>query len=100
MGLVSLGGGIVSLPPSIGPTAFKLDVLGALRSNLFAIIFVFFFLDLFDTVGSLIGIAKHAGLIRDGKPPRAGRALLADAIGTVGSALLGRQSPGHTSCIL
>src|SRR5215467_11603837 len=92
MGLVSLGGGIVSLPPSISPTAFKLDVVGALRGNLVAIIFVFFFLDLFDTVGSLIGIAKHAGLIQDGRLPRAGRALLADALGTVGSALLGNTT--------
>src|SRR5262249_11792560 len=92
MGLVSLGGGIVSLPPSISPTAFKLDVVGALRGNLLAIIFVFFFLDLFDTVGSLIGIAKHAGLIQDGRLPRAGRALLADALGTVGSALLGNTT--------
>jgi AGZA family xanthine/uracil permease-like MFS transporter len=92
MGLVRLGGGIVSLPPSIGATAFKLDVLGALRGNLVAIIFVFFFLDLFDTVGSLIGIAKHAGLMRNGELPRAGRALLADAIGTVGSAVLGNTT--------
>jgi AGZA family xanthine/uracil permease-like MFS transporter len=92
MGVASLEGGIVSLPPSVAPTLFKLDVLGALRSNLIAIIFVFFFLDLFDTVGSLIGIAKHAGLIQDGKLPRAGRALLADALGTVGSALLGNTT--------
>ena len=92
LGLVSLDGSIVSLPPAIGPTAFKLDVLGALRGNLVAIIFVFFFLDLFDTVGSLIGIAKHAGLVQDGKLPRAGRALLADALGTVGSALLGNTT--------
>jgi len=92
MGLVSFGGGIVSMPPSIAPTAFKLDVLGALRSNLVAIIFVFFFLDLFDTVGSLIGIAKHAGLIQNGKLPRAGRALLADALATVASALMGNTT--------
>jgi AGZA family xanthine/uracil permease-like MFS transporter len=92
MGLVNIEGGVVSLPPSIAPTLFKLDVLGALRGNLFAVIFVFFFLDLFDTVGSLIGIAKHAGLMQNGKLPRAGRALLADALGTVGSAMLGNTT--------
>lgn len=92
LGVVSSPAGIVSLPPSITPTLFKLDVVGAIRQNLVAIIFVFFFLDLFDTVGSLIGIAKHAGLMRNGKLPRAGRALLADAIGTVGSALAGNTT--------
>ncbi|HYV07151.1 MAG TPA: NCS2 family permease [Blastocatellia bacterium] len=92
LGVVSKPGAVVSLPPSIAPTAFKLDVIGALTQNVFAVIFVFFFLDLFDTVGSLIGIAKQAGLMRDGKLPRAGRALLADAIGTVGSALAGNTT--------
>ena len=91
-GVVDWPGKLVSMPPSVAPTAFKLDVVGALRHNLFVIVFVFFFLDLFDTVGSLIGIAKQAGLIRDGKLPRAGRALLADAIGTSASALMGNTT--------
>jgi AGZA family xanthine/uracil permease-like MFS transporter len=92
LGIVKYPGQVVSLPPSIMPTAFKLDVLEAVRKNLFAVIFIFFFLDLFDTVGSLIGIAKHAGLMREGKLPRAGRALFADALGTVGSALMGNTT--------
>jgi AGZA family xanthine/uracil permease-like MFS transporter len=92
LGVVQLPGAIVSRPPSLEPTLFKLDIKAALSQNLFAIIFIFFFLDLFDTVGSLIGIAKHAGLMRNGKLPRAGRALLADAIGTVGSALAGNTT--------
>jgi AGZA family xanthine/uracil permease-like MFS transporter len=66
-------------------------LLAALKQNLIALIFIFF-LDLFDTVGSLIGIAKQAGLMKNGKLPRAGRALLADAIGTVGSALVGNTT--------
>jgi AGZA family xanthine/uracil permease-like MFS transporter len=70
----------------------QLDVWAALKQNLIAVIFIFFFLDLFDTVGSLIGIAKQADLMKDGKLPRAGRALLADAIGTVGSALVGNTT--------
>lgn len=64
----------MSLPPSLAPTAFQLDVVGALKQNLIAIIFIFFFLDLFDSVGSLIGIAKQAGFMKEGKLPRAGRA--------------------------
>jgi AGZA family xanthine/uracil permease-like MFS transporter len=67
-------------------------VVAALKQNLIAVIFVFFFLDLFDTVGSLIGIAKQAGFMKEGKLPRAGRALLADAIGTVGSAIVGNTT--------
>lgn len=91
-GIVHKPDSIVSLPPSIAPTFFKLDIAGAISQNLFAIIFVFFFLDLFDTVGSLIGIAKQSGLMKDGQLPRAGRALLADAIGTTGSALVGNTT--------
>lgn len=92
LGIVKNPGAIVSLPPSLAPTLFKLDIVGAITQNLFAVIFIFFFLDLFDTVGSLIGIAKQAGLMKDGKLPRVGRALLADAIGTVGSALTGNTT--------
>jgi len=91
-GIVKSPGAVVSLPPSIVPTFFQLDVIAALKQNLIAVIFIFFFLDLFDTVGSLIGIAKQAGLMKEGKLPRAGRALLADAIGTVGSAVVGNTT--------
>ena len=92
VGVVTNPGAIVSFPPSIAPTLFQLDILAALKQNLIAVIFIFFFLDLFDTVGSLIGIAKQAGLMKNGKLPRAGRALLADAVGTVGSALVGNTT--------
>ena len=78
LGIVKNPGALVSLPPSIAPTAFQLDLFGALKQNLIAVIFIFFFLDLFDTVGSLIGIAKQADLMKEGKLARAGRALLAD----------------------
>jgi AGZA family xanthine/uracil permease-like MFS transporter len=66
--------------------------MGVLEQNLLAVIFVFFFLDLFDSVGSLIGIAKQAGFMRGKVLPRAGNALLADAVGTTGSALLGNTT--------
>src|SRR5882724_1310217 len=92
LGIVKNPGAVVSLPPSLAPTVFQLDVWATLKQNLIAVIFIFFFLDLFDTVGSLIGIAKQAGLMKNGSLPRAGRALLADAIGTVGSALVGNTT--------
>lgn len=92
VGVVTRPSAVMSLPPALTPTAFRLDILSALKQNLIGVIFVFFFLDLFDTVGSLIGIAKQADLMKEGKLPRAGRALLADAIGTVGSALMGNTT--------
>lgn len=92
VGVVTRTSAVMSLPPALTPTAFRLDILAALKQNLIGVIFVFFFLDLFDTVGSLIGIAKQADLMKEGKLPRAGRALLADAIGTVGSALMGNTT--------
>src|SRR5215467_4004152 len=84
--------GVVSSPPSIAPIAFKLDVPGALKLGAIPIIFIFFFLDLFDSIGSLIGIAEQGGFMRDGELPRARQALLADAIGTSISGLLGNST--------
>src|SRR5438128_3325396 len=84
--------GVVSAPPSIAPIAFKLDVIGALKLGAVPVIFVFFFLDLFDSIGSLIGIAEQGGFMRDGQLPRAREALLADAIGTSLSALAGNST--------
>src|SRR6185369_4281710 len=65
LGVVTKPEAIISLPPSLAPTALKLDIIGAIKQGLSAIIFIFFFLDLFDTVGSLIGIAKQSGLMKD-----------------------------------
>jgi adenine/guanine/hypoxanthine permease len=79
--------------PSLAPTLLQLDSVAALKQNLIGVIHSYSsFLDLFDTVGSLIGIAKQAGLMKDGKLPRAESALLADAIGTVGSSLVGNTT--------
>ena len=57
-----------------------------------AVIFVFFFLALFDSVGTLVGVAEQAGLMRNGTLPRARGALLADAVGTVVGAGLGTST--------
>jgi len=83
--------GLVSAPPSIAPIAFKLDILGALKLGAVPVIFIFFFLDLFDSIGSLIGIAEQGGFMRDGQLPRAREALLSDAVGTCVAGLLGNS---------
>jgi len=59
---------------------------------LIPIIFVFFFLDVFDTVGTLVGVGSPAGFFKDKKLPRANQAMLADAIGTVAGTLLGTST--------
>lgn len=84
--------GIISSPPSVLPTLFKLDVLGALKTGMVTVIFTFFFIDLFDTMGTLIGVSAPAGFLREGRLPRANRAMFADAVGTVGGALLGTST--------
>jgi AGZA family xanthine/uracil permease-like MFS transporter len=84
--------GIFSTPPSIAPTFLKLDVRGALTPSLADVIFVFFLLALFDSVGTLLGIAGRIGLVKEGVLPRARRALLADAVGTVVGAGLGTST--------
>ncbi len=84
--------GVVGPPPSLAPTALELDVIGALRPEYVEIVLVFLFLAVFDTVGTLIGVGTQAGFIRDGKLPRAGRALLADATGTTAGTLLGTST--------
>jgi AGZA family xanthine/uracil permease-like MFS transporter len=84
--------GVISAPPSLAPTLFKLDIAGALQTGLITVIFVFFFLDLFDTVGTLIGVSSQAGFLKDGKLPRSNQAMFADAVGTVSGAVLGTST--------
>jgi AGZA family xanthine/uracil permease-like MFS transporter len=84
--------GIASLPPAIAPTLGRLDVAAALAPGMAAVVFVFFFLALFDSVGTLVGVGQQAGLMRDGTLPKARQALLADALGTVAGAVLGTST--------
>lgn len=86
-------GGIVSLPPSIGPVFLKLDVVGALEIGLIAIVFTFFFVDVFDNTGTLVGLAHKAGLVGpDGKLPRVNRALTVDSTAAMAGAALGTST--------
>jgi len=83
-------GGIAAAPPSLAPTFLKLDFKGALDAGLIAIIFAFFFVDLFDNTGTLVGVAHRAGLIeKDGKIPRLSRVFIADSTATICGSLLG-----------
>ncbi len=92
MGLVEFHG-IASAPPSLAPTLLALDPLSVFTAPGFVgVVAVFFFLALFDTVGTLIGVASRAGFVKDGRIPRARGALLADSIGTTVGACLGTST--------
>lgn len=92
LGLVEPGG-IVSMPPSLAPTFLAMDVGAALEIGMLSVVFAFLFVDLFDTAGTLIGLAHRARLLdADGKLPRLGKALLADSTATVAGAALGTST--------
>ena len=82
---------LFSLPHPSG-TFLKLDLAGAAKLGLGDLVFVFFFVDLFDNVGTLVGVCEQGRFLRDGKLPRASRALLADAFGTMAGALTGTST--------
>jgi len=91
LGLAHLPDHLFSLPHPAG-TFLKLDLRSATKIGLGELVFVFFFVDLFDNVGTLVGVCEEGGFLRDGKLPRASRALLADAIGTLFGALTGTST--------
>ncbi len=84
--------GLISAPPDMGPTLMKMDILGALDLGLITVILVFVFVDLFDTAGTLVGISQQAGLLENGKLPRATRAFLPDAVATTAGAAMGTST--------
>ena len=82
---------VFSLPhPS--STWLQLDLRGAIHLGLLEIIFAFLFVDLFDNVGTLVGVCEQGGFVKDGKIPRVGRALLSDAVGTIFGSLTGTST--------
>ena len=86
-------GGIIQLPPSLSPIAFKLDFSSIFSLEMFSVVFAFLFVDLFDTIGTLTGGATKAKMLdENGQLPNAGRALFADSIGTTLGALLGTST--------
>jgi AGZA family xanthine/uracil permease-like MFS transporter len=90
---VSPFAGVVSMPPSPVPTLLQLDIPGALEIGLVAIIFAFFFVDLFDTAGTLVGVAHRAGMLdAQGRMPRLRNALIADSMATIAGAGLGTST--------
>ncbi|MDN0077382.1 NCS2 family permease [Crenobacter sp. SG2303] len=84
--------GIAAPIPSMAPTFMQMDLKGALSATLIGVVFVFFFVDLFDTTGTLVAVAHRAGISKDGKLPRLKRALMADSTAIIAGAAMGTSS--------
>jgi len=82
---------IVAMPQA-SSTFLQLDLRGALHLGFLEILFAFLFVDLFDNVGTLVGVCEQGGFIKDGKIPRVGRVLLADAVGTIFGSVAGTST--------
>jgi AGZA family xanthine/uracil permease-like MFS transporter len=92
LGLSKLPSGAIQTP-DVSSTFMKLDVGAALKLGALDVIFIFLFVDLFDTIGSLMGLGRQAGyLTQDGKMPRVNRALFADAIATIAGSIFGTST--------
>lgn len=79
--------------PSLAPVFFKLDFSNVFSLNFFVVVFAFLFVDIFDTLGTLIGVSTKAGMLdEEGKLPRIKGALMADAVGTTFGAILGTST--------
>jgi len=96
MGVAQLPESIIKAPPSMAPTflaIFKIGWSDIFSFNFVVVIFTFLFVDVFDTVGTVIGVASKADMLdKDGKLPKASRVLLTDAIGTIMGALFGTST--------
>ena len=93
MGITQIPSSIISTPPSLAPGLLKLDLAGALKFSMFPVIFSLFFADLFDTIGTFVGVASRTGMIDEhGNLKRGNKALFADSLGTVVGSLLGTSN--------
>lgn len=90
LGITKVPHEVFSLPPSIMPIAFHLDVLGALKLSFFPLIFTFFVGDFFSTLGTVLGVSAKAGLLdKEGNLEGINKPFLVDSLATIAGALLG-----------
>ncbi|MEI0580835.1 NCS2 family permease [Brachyspira pilosicoli] len=93
MGITQLSPYASFAPPSLEPVAFKLDFANIFQPNMFIVLFTFLFVDMFDTVGTLVGVCTKANMLtRGGEVPRCKQALFADAVGTIFGACMGTST--------
>jgi AGZA family xanthine/uracil permease-like MFS transporter len=92
LGVTEIPASIIQIPTfsDWAPVFMKADIIGAWNEGILTIVFVFLFVDLFDTTGTLVGVSQQAGLLdENGDLPRADKALLADSVGTMAGSMMG-----------
>lgn len=93
LGVTPMPTALMSMPPSIAPTFMKFEFHNIFTKDMLYILFVFLFVDMFDTVGTLVGVSTKAKMLtKDGKVPNVNKALMADAVGTAVGACLGTST--------
>jgi AGZA family xanthine/uracil permease-like MFS transporter len=93
LGKVPMPESVVSMPPSLSPIFAQFDFSKLANPEVWIVVFTFFFVDFFDTVGTLVGVCNRSGLLDEqGRLPRAKDALMSDAIGTMAGAVLGTST--------
>lgn len=93
LGITRMPEGVVSMPPSLSPIFCKMDFSLIAKPEFWVVVFTFFFVDFFDTVGTLIGVSNRVNMLdENGRLPRASQALMSDAVGTVAGAVLGTST--------
>lgn len=93
MGITKIPTSLISAPPSLKPTFMHFEWNHVFSLDMLVVLFTFLFMDMFDTIGTLVGVATKANMIDEkGNVPRAKHALLADAIGTTLGAILGTSA--------
>ncbi len=86
-------GSLIQSPPSLAPTFLKFEWTHVLSGDMAIVLFTFLFVDLFDTIGTLVGVASQAGMLDEkGRFPNVKKALMADAISTTAGAMLGTST--------
>ena len=95
LGITELPSDIVSLPPSISPVFFKMDFSNMFDADFLMAVFTLLFMAVFDTIGTLMGVAQRAGLVdKDGNMVRAKKAFMADAAGSTAGSIFGVTTVG------
>lgn len=83
---------LISIPPSVSSTFMQMDLAGLFAKGILEVILVFVLVEIFDATGTMIGVAKRAGLMPEGKPNRLGRALFADSAAILVGSVIGTSS--------
>ena len=95
LGLTKMPDGIVSVPPSAAPVFFQMDFSNILNSNFLMAVFTMLFMAVFDTIGTLMGVAQRAGFVDEkGNMLRAKKAFMADALGSTAGSIFGVSTVG------